>query len=99
MAELLTTIGAAFSSLFLPAAVPGAGLSAGVGAATAGGAAASAGLTAADIIGAGLTAGGTLYGGIRRNQAAKAEAKQLKQKADEELAIGQQRASERRKEK
>lgn len=101
MATLLATIGAAFSSLFAPTTV-GAGLSAGVGAATAGTAASTGlfgtGITAGQI-GTGLSALGTLYGGIRSNQAAKAEAKQMKQKGDEELAISQRRASERRKEK
>ncbi len=50
-------------------------------------------------IGTGLTAAGTVYGGVQAQAGADAEAKQLKAKGDEDLAIGQRRAMQAKREK
>lgn len=54
---------------------------------------------AASIAGTALSAGGTIYSGIRQNQASKYEAKALKAAGDAKLAEAQRKAIETRKEK
>lgn len=53
----------------------------------------------ASTIGTALTAAGTIYGGVRANQAAKVEAKSLQAKGDDEVAIAQRQAMRTRQEK
>lgn len=52
----------------------------------------------APLIGAGITAAGSIYSGIRENQNAGMEAKMLKRKGDDELAIGARKAQAARRE-
>lgn len=52
----------------------------------------------AGTIGTALAAGGTVYSGISNYQASKAEAKQLKEKGNNEFAKSQREASRRRRE-
>lgn len=51
------------------------------------------------LVGTGLTAAGTVYGGMQADSAARAEARQLKAKGDEEMAIGQRKAMQAQREK
>jgi len=52
----------------------------------------------AGTIGTALSVGSTIYGGIRANQTAKAESKELQKKGDRELAASQREADRRRRE-
>jgi len=53
----------------------------------------------AKAVGTGLSVAGTVYSGIRENEASKVEAKALKRKGDIELRAAQEKARETRREK
>lgn len=85
MAETILALGTAIGS-----AVSGAGTALSTAASSFGG---------LSGIGTGLSAAGTIYSGVQANAAAKAEAKQMKAKGDEEFAISQREAMRSKREK
>lgn len=52
----------------------------------------------APLIGAGIGAAGTIFQGVRANESAQMEAKQLKRQGEEELAVAQREANVKRRE-
>ncbi len=83
----------------LTTAIGTSAASAGAVGTAAAGASAGTGLSTLGMLSTGLGAAGTLYSGLQARAGAQAEARQLKDKGDEEQAIGQRRAMQARRER
>lgn len=112
MADPITTLAAIFGTTGAAAGTAGTAAAATAGAAagaalpvaTVAAAAPAAGIlgsgiTWGQLIGTGAAAAGTIYSGLRGKANADFEAKQMRKKADDELAIGQRNATQARREK